>query len=166
VADDVTLNSMSGGAVVATDDSGTGHVQVVKLAYSADGSRVPITADTNGLQVNVGNTVTVSLGAALPTGTNTVGYVMPKSGATLSQGSAAPTATATSIVASSSTRRTITITNTGTVTVNVGGSGVTASTGVPLVAGASATFDGAAAAQFYGITASGTGAVVYIGESD
>lgn len=193
MADDVTLNSMSGGVVVATDDSGTGHVQIIKLAYSADGSRVPITADANGLKVNVGNTVTVTLGAALPagsavigavtqsgtwnvgaittlpalaTGTNTVGYVMPKSGATLSQGSAAPTATATSIVASSSTRRTITITNTGTVTVNVGGSGVTASTGVPLVAGASATFDGAAAAQFYGITASGTGAVVYIGESD
>lgn len=75
MADDVTLNSMSGGPVVATDDSGTGHVQIVKLAYSADGSRTPITADTNGLKVNVGNTVTVSLGAALPAGSNVIGAV-------------------------------------------------------------------------------------------
>lgn len=75
MADDVTLNSMSGGPVVATDDSGTGHVQIVKLAYSADGSRTPITADTNGLKVNVGNTVTVSLGSALPAGSNVIGAV-------------------------------------------------------------------------------------------
>ena len=75
MADDVTLNSMSGGVVVATDDSGTGHVQVVKLAYSADGSRVPITADVNGLKVDVGNTVTVSLGAALPAGSAVIGAV-------------------------------------------------------------------------------------------
>ena len=75
MADDVTLNSMSGGVVVATDDSGTGHVQVVKLAYSADGSRVPITADANGLKVDVGNTVTVSLGAALPAGSAVIGAV-------------------------------------------------------------------------------------------
>ena len=66
---------MSGGSVVATDDSGTGHVQIVKLAYSADGSRTPITADTNGLKVNVGNTVTVSLGAAIPAGSNVIGAV-------------------------------------------------------------------------------------------
>jgi hypothetical protein len=66
---------MSGGQVVATDDSGTGHVQIVKLAYSADGSRTPITADTNGLKVNVGNTVTVSLGAAIPAGSNVIGAV-------------------------------------------------------------------------------------------
>lgn len=53
MADDVTLNSMSGGAVVATDEvTGTGeHVQVVKLAYSADGSRTTIDADSNGLRV-------------------------------------------------------------------------------------------------------------------
>lgn len=75
MADDVTLNSMSGGIVVATDDSGTGHVQLIKLAYSADGSRVPITADTNGLKVNVGNTVTVTLGSALPAGSAVIGAV-------------------------------------------------------------------------------------------
>ena len=63
MADDVTLNTMSGGSVVATDDSGTGHVQIVKLAYSADGSRTHLDADTDGLKVNVSNaTVTVALG--------------------------------------------------------------------------------------------------------
>lgn len=38
--------------VVATDDAGAGgHVQLVKLALSADGSASPITADANGLEV-------------------------------------------------------------------------------------------------------------------
>ena len=76
MADDVTLNSMSGGSVVATDDSGTGHVQLVKLAYSADGSRTHVDADTDGLKVKVSNaTVTVALGSALPAGSNVIGGV-------------------------------------------------------------------------------------------
>lgn len=77
MADDVTLNSMSGGPVVATDDSGTGHVQLVKLAYSADGSRTHVGADTDGLKVNVSNaTVTVALsGGSLPAGSNVIGAV-------------------------------------------------------------------------------------------
>lgn len=37
VADDVTLNAMSGGAVVATDDVGGRHVQVIKPAFGGDG---------------------------------------------------------------------------------------------------------------------------------
>ena len=54
MADNVTLNSMSGGAVVATDDTGTAHVQIIKLAISADGSATVIPADaTNGLDVDV-----------------------------------------------------------------------------------------------------------------
>ena len=77
MADDVTLNSMSGGPVVATDDSGTGHVQIVKLAYSADGSRTHIDADTDGLKVKLSNaTVTVALsGGSLPAGSNVIGAV-------------------------------------------------------------------------------------------
>ena len=55
MADDVALNPMSGGSVVATDEvSGTGeHVQVVKLAQSADGDRTPIDADADGIKVKV-----------------------------------------------------------------------------------------------------------------
>jgi hypothetical protein len=77
MADDVTLNSMTGGAVVSTDQAGDGsHVQVVKLAYAADGSRTPIGADSDGLKVNVSNaTVTVALGSALPAGSNVIGGV-------------------------------------------------------------------------------------------
>lgn len=69
MADNVTLNSMSGGAVVATDDTGTAHVQIVKLAISADGSATVIPADAaNGIDVDVtriipGTTAT-SLGKA------------------------------------------------------------------------------------------------------
>ena len=127
MADDVTLNSMTGGPVVATDDSGTGHVQIVKLAYSADGSRTHVDADTDGLKVKVSNaTVTVALGSALPTGsnviggvtqsgtwnigsittlpsipagTNAIGVVGNRSGTTLGQGFAVITTTATLIAA-------------------------------------------------------------------
>lgn len=55
MADDITLGAMSGGSVVATDEvSGTGeHVQVVKLAQSADGDRTPIDADSDGIKVKV-----------------------------------------------------------------------------------------------------------------
>jgi hypothetical protein len=278
MADDVTLNSMSGGKVVATDDSGTGHVQIVKLAYSADGSRAPITADANGLQVSVSNTVAVALGttagaptsggdkgvrilaykpgsmgpstletpllnsngllrvegnsaeaittndalagtekllplgayndyfsswqplqttggfstkalwvalhgeAALAAGSNTIGavtqgdglssgtlnpwFVANASGATLAQGSVTATTSATLIVSASTARRSITITNTGSVQANIGGSGVGSTTGLPLAPGASVTFDGAARAAFYGITASGTCTLAYVTESN
>ena len=197
MADDVTLNSMSGGPVVATDDSGTGHVQIVKLAYSADGSRTHVDADTDGLKVKVSNaTVTVALGSALPAGsnviggvtqsgtwnigsittlpsipagTNAIGVVGNRSGTTLGQGFAVCTTTATLIaaaVSSSPFRRSITICNVFTVDVRIGGSGVASNTGILLVPGAAVTLTEAANAAVYGITASGTGIVNYLTESD
>ena len=63
MADGLELNAGSGGATLATDDAGlAGHVQVVKLAVSADGSATAITADAGGLLVNLGanNDVTVT----------------------------------------------------------------------------------------------------------
>ena len=77
MADDVTLNSMSGGSVVSTDQAGDGsHVQIVKLGYSADGSRTHVDADSSGLKVNLSNaSVTVALGSALPAGSNVIGAV-------------------------------------------------------------------------------------------
>lgn len=70
MADDVTLNSMTGGPVVATDEvTGTGeHVQIVKLAYSGDGDRTTIDADATGLRTFV--TGTVASGAAYSVGDN------------------------------------------------------------------------------------------------
>lgn len=63
MADGLELNAGAGGATLATDDAGVaGHVQVVKLAVSADGSATAITADAGGLLVNLGanNDVTVT----------------------------------------------------------------------------------------------------------
>ena len=53
--DGLELNAGSGGATLATDDAGApGHVQIVKLAISADGSATALNADnTNGLDVDV-----------------------------------------------------------------------------------------------------------------
>jgi hypothetical protein len=55
MADNVELDPGSGGATVATDDAGAGgHVQIIKLAISADGSATVIPADAdNGLDVDV-----------------------------------------------------------------------------------------------------------------
>ena len=62
MADNVAITA-GAGTSIATDDAGAGgHVQIVKLALSADASATPITADADGLLVNLGanNDVTVS----------------------------------------------------------------------------------------------------------
>lgn len=49
MADNVTLNAMTGGAVVSTDDVGSGvQVQRVKVQYGSDGSATDVDA-THGL---------------------------------------------------------------------------------------------------------------------
>jgi hypothetical protein len=71
MADNLTTQSATpatipASSVIATDDAGAGgHVQVVKLAISTNGSATPLTADnTDGLLVNLGanNDVTISDG--------------------------------------------------------------------------------------------------------
>lgn len=71
MSDNITLNSMAGGATVATDDCGAGgQVQIIKLAISTDGSATLIPADaTNGIDVDVTRL------PALPAGTNNIGDV-------------------------------------------------------------------------------------------
>jgi hypothetical protein len=75
-----TVATIPNNTVIATDDAGAGgHVQIVKLALSTDGSATPITADANGLEVQ--------LGTAIPAGTNNIGdvdvlSVIPGTGAT------------------------------------------------------------------------------------
>lgn len=63
MSDGVAITAGSG-TTIATDDAGaSGHVQLVKLAISTDGSATALTADnTNGMLVNLGtnNDVTVS----------------------------------------------------------------------------------------------------------
>jgi len=149
--------NVSVNSALPTGTNSIGTVGLSSGAQVAIGSALPVGSNTIG---------GVTQGNGLSSGTSNAWYVANASGATLSQGSASPTTSATLIAASSTARRSITITNTGSVQVNIGGSGVISTTGVPLAVGASVTFDGAARAAFYGITASGTGSVAYITESD
>lgn len=147
MADNVTLNSMSGGNTVAADEVtdgtlGTVKVQYVKLMDGTLDGTTKAAVDANGLKIS------------------------RVSGITINQGSASPTTTATTIVASSTTRRCVTMVNTGSVQVNIGNASVTATTGVALVPGASVSFTEAANAAMYGITASGTGTISYMTELD
>lgn len=69
----VTPSTPPDATVIATDDAGAaGQVQIVKLAQSANGSATPITADGDGMLVNLGanNDVTVAT-LPLPAGAAT-----------------------------------------------------------------------------------------------
>jgi hypothetical protein len=71
VADGVAITAGSGTTIATDDTGGTGHVQIIKLAISTDGSITFIPADTaNGLDVDV-----TRIQAALPAGTNNIGDV-------------------------------------------------------------------------------------------
>jgi hypothetical protein len=70
VADNVTVDNGSlTDYVVSADEGSGGQVQRVKLAYSSDGAETHVTADADGLLVNLGannditGTVTANLGA-------------------------------------------------------------------------------------------------------
>jgi len=48
------LATPASGTTVSTDEAASGHIQRVKLTYSADGNDTHVTADANGLLVNTG----------------------------------------------------------------------------------------------------------------
>ena len=171
MADNVTLNSMSGGAVVATDDTGTSHVQIVKLAISTDGSATFIPADaTYGIDVDVTRLPALVLAA----GSATVGAVTQASGpwtvvergATIAHGQVTVTTSAASFIASSSTRRSVTIQNLGTDYVYLGATGITANNGIRLAPGQTFVLDKSPNAQIFAIAASGSQVCSYLTESD
>jgi hypothetical protein len=144
MADNVTLNSMSGGSVVATDDAGAGgQVQIVKLAYSADGDRTHIPATAAGLAVI-------------------------ERGATIASTSASVTTTTGAIASLPSTtgRRSIVITNLGTDYVFIGASGVGVNQGIRLAPGQALTIDKSPNAAVHAIAATGTQTVAIFTESD
>lgn len=141
MADDITLNPSSGGPVVATDDSGAGHVQIVKLAYSADGSRTPITATAAGMAV-------------------------VERGATIGHGSSSVTTTAAQVVASSDTRRTVALQNLGSDYVWLGATGITTGSGLRLAPGQTAVIDRSPNAAVFAVASSGTQSVAFFTESD
>jgi len=141
MADDVTLNTMSGGAVVATDDSGTGHVQLVKLAYSADGSRTHVGADAAGIQVI-------------------------ERGATIDSGSASVTTSAAVVKSADATRRSLVLTNLGSDYVFIGDSAVAVNTGIRLAPSQALTLDKSPTAAVYAVANSGTQTVAWFTEED
>ena len=62
MADDVVVdNATNGDYTVSTDEGAGGHVQRVKLTYSADGSETHVGADADGLLVNLGANNDVSV---------------------------------------------------------------------------------------------------------
>ena len=61
MADNVTLNSGTGGAVIATDDDGVAHHQYVKLEFGADNTQTKVDS-SNPLPVTVTDSATRDLG--------------------------------------------------------------------------------------------------------
>lgn len=125
------------GTKVATDDCGTpGHVQLIKLAVSSDGSATLLPADaTYGLAVDAKR--------------------LPKGSKTFSD--PAPTTSASSIVSASASRIAVSIYNNGSQTVYLGKDNTVSSTnGMPLVAGGSMS-DDVSSDAWWAVTASGTG---------
>ena len=141
MADNVTLNSMSGGSVVATDDTGSEHVQIVKLAYSADGRKTHIPAAANGISVI-------------------------ERGTTIASGNASVTTSAATVLAADATRRTAVLTNLGSDYVWIGDSGITANEGIRLAPGQTLTVDKAPTPAIYAVAQSGTQTVAYFTEAD
>lgn len=154
MADDITLNTLAGGGpIVATDDSGTGHLQLMKLALSADGSRVLIPADvTYGLDVDV---------------TRVAGTVTTvERGSVIAHGSASVTTTAAQVLALAATRRSATIQNLGTDYIYLGATGITANNGLRLAPGQTVVIDKSPTAAIFAIAGTGTQTVSYFTESD
>lgn len=150
MADGITFQSATpatpaANTEVATDDAGAaGHVQIIKLAVSADGSATVIPADaTNGLLVELSNPGDISGGGTK----SSIGALADP----------APTTTATLLKASNVDRKGIAISNHGEVTVYLGfANTVTTATGFPLSPGGSYA-DDIYTGDWYGITAAGTG---------
>ena len=73
-----TVSTVPSGSIIATDDAGAGgHVQIVKLALSADGSATAITADANGLEVQGAGTAGTPAGGVVSVQGVASGTVLP-----------------------------------------------------------------------------------------
>jgi hypothetical protein len=79
LADNITLNAGSGGAVLATDDVGGVHYQLIKVAYGAADAATPVTTaaplPVDLRSNNLGGNLNVAVAAAIPAGSNNIGDV-------------------------------------------------------------------------------------------
>lgn len=78
MADGVAI-SAGAGTTILTDDCTTGHAQIVKLAYSADGTATVITADANGLEIQGAGTAGSAAGGVVSVQGVASGTVVPVS---------------------------------------------------------------------------------------
>lgn len=68
MADNVTLNAGTGGAVIATDDDTTAHHQYVKMEWGADGTFTKVAAGASAVPIqDGGNSITVDNGGTFAT---------------------------------------------------------------------------------------------------
>ena len=67
MADGVTLNAGSGGAVIATDDDGTAHHQYVKLEFGADNTQTKVTSSVGLPVTELGRAAVLHFQASIPT---------------------------------------------------------------------------------------------------
>jgi hypothetical protein len=176
MADNVTLNAMSGGSTVAADEVTDGTLGTVKVQYvklmdgTLDGSGKAAVDATYGLAVDIKRTVNVVLGA----GASTVGAVTQASGpwtvvergATIAHGQGSVTTSAAQFLASGSTRRSVTIQNLGNDYVYIGATGITANNGIRLSPGQTLVIDKSPNAAIFAIASSGTQTCSYLTESD
>jgi len=71
MADNVTLNAGSGGAVIATDDDTTAHHQYIKMEWGGDGTFTKVSTGASAVPIqDGGNTITVD-GTVAVTGVST-----------------------------------------------------------------------------------------------
>lgn len=94
MADNIELNSGSGGSTIATDDDGTAHHQYVKLEFGADNTQtkvtssagLPVTPDSSGFDVTNAGTFAVQVDGAALTALQLIDDAVAAEGAALGKG--------------------------------------------------------------------------------
>jgi len=181
VADNTTINTMSGGDVISTDDIGGVKVQRVKVQHGADGSAtdvssaspMPVTANLVAGTANIGDVDVLTL-PALVAGAAVIGAVTQSAGpwttvergATIAHGSGSVTTSAAQFIATSATRRSVTVQNLGTDYVWFGATGITVNNGIRLAPGQSLMLDKSPTVALFAIAATGTQTCSFLTESD
>lgn len=146
MADNVTLNSMTGGDNVAADEVTDGTLGTVKVQY------------VKLMDGTLDGTSKASISSA--------GLKVIERGTTIASGNASVTTSAATVLASDSARRTAVLTNLGSDYVWIGDSGITANEGIRLAPGQTLTVDRAPTPAIYAVAASGTQTVAWFTEAD
>lgn len=146
MADNVTLNTMSGGNTVAADEVVDATLGTVKVQY------VKIMDGT--------------LDGSAKAAVSSAGLATVERGTVIAHGSASVTTSAAQVLAVSATRRSITIQNLGNDYIWLGATGITLNNGLRLAAGQTLVIDKSPVAAVFAIASTGTQAISFLTESD